>query len=224
MITEKLKGGNHEVLKKGFKQFMALFTVAVLLVSSVPCSVNAQEARQRVYTREGYEIIYSVSSRWSGNQNINITVSNTGEQDICGWAVSFVPGGKIYNIWDARVIACGDGEDTTAEYLIRSENYNGRIPAGGSISFGYQVATDSEECPADIKLCAERVILPEEVYTVSLNIQGDWQTGLRERLCCRIQERMIFISGSLRLIPISVSTACGTHGCQKIRLRVVPIL
>ena len=163
--------------KKGFKQFIALFTVAVLLVSSVPCSVKAQETAQRVYTHEGYEITYSVSGRWSGNQNINITVSNTDVQDICGWAVSFVPGGKIYNIWDARIIAGGDGEDTTAEYLIRSESYNGRIPAGGSISFGYQVATDSEEYPADIKLCAEKVILPEEAYTVSLNIQSDWQTG-----------------------------------------------
>lgn len=167
--------------KKGFKQFIALFTVAMLLVGSVPCSVNAQEDTQRVYTHEGYEIIYSVSSRWSGNQNINVTVSNTGEEDICGWALSFVPGGEIYSIWDARVMAGKDennNTDDTAECLIRSESYNGRIPAGGSISFGYQVATDSVEFPADIKLCAEKVVLPEEAYTVSLNIGSDWQTGV----------------------------------------------
>ena len=167
--------------KKGFKQFIALFTVAMLLVGSVPCSVNAQEDTQRVYTHEGYEIIYSVSSRWSGNQNINVMVSNTGEEDICGWALSFVSGGEIYSIWDARVIAGKDENnitDDTAEYLIRSESYNGRIPAGGSISFGYQVATDSVEFPADIKLCAEKVVLPEEAYTVSLNIGSDWQTGV----------------------------------------------
>lgn len=165
---------------KGFKRFIALFIVAVLLVGSVPCSVNAQEATQRVYTHEGYEIIYSVAGRWDNNQNINVTVSNTGEQDICGWAVSLVPGGEIYNIWSARVITCEGGENSaenTAEYLIRSENYNGCIPVGGSISFGYQVATDSVEFPTDIKLCAEKVILPEEMYTVSLNIHSDWQTG-----------------------------------------------
>ncbi|MBD5485378.1 MAG: VWA domain-containing protein [Lachnospiraceae bacterium] len=167
--------------KKGFKQFIALFTVAMLLVGSVPCSVNAQEDTQRVYTHEGYEIIYSVSSRWSGNQNINVTVSNTGEEDICGWALSFVPGGEIYSIWDARVMTGKEEKnntENTAEYLIRSESYNGRIPAGGSISFGYQVATDSMEFPADIKLCAEKVVLPEAAYTVSLNIGSDWQTGV----------------------------------------------
>lgn len=167
--------------KKGFKQFIALFTVAALLVGSVPCSVNAQEDAQRVYTHEGYEIIYAVSGRWSGNQNINVTISNTGEEDICGWAVSFVPGGEIYNIWNARVTACKDGENTTentAEYLIGSESYNGRIPAGGSISFGYQLAADFAEFPADIKLCTEKVILPEEAYMVSLNIHSDWQTGV----------------------------------------------
>ena len=97
---------------KGFKRFIALFIVAVLLVGSVPCSVNAQEATQRVYTHEGYEIIYSVAGRWDNNQNINVTVSNTGEQDICGWAVSLVPGGEIYNIWNARVITCEGGENS----------------------------------------------------------------------------------------------------------------
>lgn len=166
--------------KKGFKRIIALFTAVMLLAVSVSGSVNAEEVTQRVYTHEGYEIIYSVTSRWSGNQNINVTVSNTGEEDICGWAISFVPGGEIYNIWNAWVMTCEDENyvENTAEYLIRSESYNGRIPVGGSISFGYQVATDSEEFPADIKLCTEKVILPEEAYNVSLNISSDWQTGV----------------------------------------------
>lgn len=167
--------------KKGMKRFIALLSVAVLLAGSVPCSVKAQEATQRVYTHEGYEIIYSVSGRWNGNQNINVTVSNTGGEDICGWALSFVPGGEIYSIWDARIMDCEDEKDNTentAEYLIGSETYNGRIPAGGSTSFGYQQAADSTEFPADIRLCAEKAILPEEAYMVSLNISSDWQTGV----------------------------------------------
>ncbi len=167
--------------KKGVKRFIALLSVAVLLAGSFPCSVKAQENTQRVYTHEGYEIIYSVSGRWNGNQNINVTVSNTGGEDICGWALSFVPGGEIYSIWDARIMDCEDEKDNTentAEYLIGSETYNGRIPAGGSTSFGYQLAADSTEFPADIRLCAEKAILPEEAYMVSLNISSDWQTGV----------------------------------------------
>ena len=34
------------------------------------------------------------------------------------------------------------------------------------------------EFPADIKLCAEKVVLHKEAYTVSLNIGSDWQTGV----------------------------------------------
>lgn len=196
IVTMKIEYDNRKTLRrksmryfnKGFKQFIALFIVAALFVGSVPCSVNAQEDAQRVYTHEGYDIIYAVSGRWSGNQNINVTISNTGEEDICGWAVSFVPGGEIYNIWNARVTACEDGENTTestAEYLIGSESYNGRIPAGGSISFGYQLAADSEEFPADITLCTEKVILPEEAYNVSLNIGSDWQTGVTGEIVLR---------------------------------------
>lgn len=48
----------------------------------------------------------------------------------------------------------------------------------GSISLGYQLAADSAEFPADIKLCTKKVILPEEAYMVSLNIHSDWQTGV----------------------------------------------
>ena len=99
--------------KKGVKRFIALLSVAVLLAGSFPCSVKAQENTQRVYTHEGYEIIYSVSGRWNGNQNINVTVSNTGGEDICGWALSFVPGGEIYSIWDARIMDCEDEKDNT---------------------------------------------------------------------------------------------------------------
>ena len=49
---------------------------------------------------------------------------------------------------------------------------------GGSTSFGYQLAADYTEFPADIRLCAEKAILPEEAYMVSLNISSDWQTGV----------------------------------------------
>lgn len=68
--------------KKRFRQFIVLLIVAMLLVGSVPCSVKAQEETKRVYTHEGYEIIYSVSGRWDGNRDIIVTVSNTGEKEI----------------------------------------------------------------------------------------------------------------------------------------------
>lgn len=38
------------------------------------------------------------------------------------------------------------------------------------------MATDSEEFPADIKLCTEKVLVPAEEYSVSLKMESDLQT------------------------------------------------
>ncbi|MEU6412270.1 cellulose binding domain-containing protein [Microbispora sp. NPDC046933] len=73
-------------------------------------------------------------NEWQGGFTGNVTVTNTSSSPVNGWTVgfSFPNDQKITGYWSADVTQ--SGSSVTAKNL----SYNGSIPAGGNVSFGFQ--------------------------------------------------------------------------------------
>jgi hypothetical protein len=71
---------------------------------------------------------------WGGGFTANVTVANTGNAAINGWSLGFtLPSGQaITSSWNASLT--GSSGAVTARNIA----WNGAIPAGGSVSFGFQ--------------------------------------------------------------------------------------
>jgi hypothetical protein len=76
---------------------------------------------------------YTANS-WTGGFTADVTVSNTGGSAWSGWTVGFAfPGDqKITNAWNAQVSQSG------SSVTAANASYNGTVPAGGSVDFGFQ--------------------------------------------------------------------------------------
>ena len=79
------------------------------------------------------KVSYVVQNQWPGGFTNSTTITNTGTTAITGWTLKFTfPGTQgITQIWNAS--ASLQGEQVTVQNL----SYNGSIPAGASISFGF---------------------------------------------------------------------------------------
>jgi hypothetical protein len=73
-------------------------------------------------------------SEWQGGVVANVSITNTGTAAVNGWTLKFTfPGDtKVGNAWNAVVQQSG------AAVTATNMSYNGGIPAGGNVSFGFQ--------------------------------------------------------------------------------------
>jgi hypothetical protein len=80
-------------------------------------------------------------SEWPGGFTANVTVSNTGNSTINGWALAFAfPGDqRITNAWGSTTSQNGNSVTAT------NVGYNATIPAGGNTSFGFQGTWSSND-------------------------------------------------------------------------------
>jgi hypothetical protein len=77
---------------------------------------------------------YVLWNSWSnGFSQSEVTVKNLGSTATTGWAVTltFPNGQKITQLWGGRTT------DTASPYVVTNETYNGVIPPGGSVTFGF---------------------------------------------------------------------------------------
>ncbi|MDT0443928.1 endo-1,4-beta-xylanase [Streptomyces johnsoniae] len=81
---------------------------------------------------EGCLATYQVTSRWNAGSVVQVGV--TVEEAVSGWSVSFsLPAGEsVTSHWNTQLTQAG----TTV--TARNAPYNGSIPAGGTLSFGFQ--------------------------------------------------------------------------------------
>jgi endoglucanase len=85
-------------------------------------------------TTDAYTVTYSVND-WGSGATVSITVKNNSAKALAGWAVAWTfPGNqKIVNIWNAVHSQSG------SEVTVKSTAYNAQLPAGGSVSFGFNL-------------------------------------------------------------------------------------
>lgn len=156
-------------MKKQGKRITALTVSAMLMLNMAATAVPVSaEGESKVYTHDGYSVEYTVKNEWTGNQNIEVTITNTGDDVLSGWAMGYNAFGEIGGLWNAKIY----GHQGT-EYILSSAGYNDELAPGQSTNFGYTLTGDKFKIPQNIVNCAERVDITEG-YNVYYNITADF--------------------------------------------------
>ena len=148
-------------------------TVSAILAASMAASVFTAvpvyaETGSATYTYDGYKVDYTVTNEWFGNQNVNVTLTNTSDEPILNWALGYDANGEISGIWNGYVYSKSD-----EDYIIKNSGYNYEIEPYRSVNFGYTLSGNELEAPERFELCSKRVDKASG-YDVKLNVTGDW--------------------------------------------------
>lgn len=83
----------------------------------------------------GCVISYS-QNEWGSGATVSVAIKNNGASAINGWTLawSFPGNQKITNLWNGSYTQSG------ASVSVRNASYNSTIPAGGSVTFGFNLS------------------------------------------------------------------------------------
>lgn len=157
-------------MKRRIISFLLSFVIAFVFI--LPANVLAAEENAKKYYGTGYEITYDIKSQWTGNQNVEVTVKNTGTEPLLNWALKYDAHGEINGLWNGTVLS----SDST-KYIIKNAGYNYEIKPEQSVTFGYTLSGEYMELPETIELCSQRTECDSENYSVTMDITDDWDTG-----------------------------------------------
>lgn len=156
-------------------------SVSAVLAASMAASVFTAvpvyaETSSATYTYDGYKVDYTVTNEWFGNQNVNVTLTNTSSESILNWALGYDANGEISGIWNGYVYSKSD-----EDYIIKNAGYNYEIEPYQSVNFGYTLSGDELEAPERFELCSKRVDKASG-YDVKLNVTGEWGESFQAEL------------------------------------------
>lgn len=82
-----------------------------------------------------YSVQY-IQNDWGSGATVNITIKNNSTQPVNGWTLTWTFSGnqKITNLW------CGSFTQNGAAVSVKNADYNGTIPAGGTVNFGFNLS------------------------------------------------------------------------------------
>ena len=75
---------------------------------------------------------YAIKDNWGSGFIGNMTVDG-GASGTHGWTIEFDAGFAITNIWGAEIVS-----HVGTHYVLRNASYNGDVPSGGNVTFGFQ--------------------------------------------------------------------------------------
>ncbi|MBQ8612857.1 MAG: cellulose binding domain-containing protein, partial [Ruminiclostridium sp.] len=147
-----------------------ILSLAIMLNTAAGISLPAAAESESIkeYVHNGYTVTYKVVSEWTGNQNVSVTIENTGEEEICGWALKYETAGEIDGLWNGKMYS--ENENTR---IVSAQSYNNIIYAGNKVTFGYIISGESFEFPEEMILCNEWTEIDENVE-ISYEILEDW--------------------------------------------------
>ncbi|HYH02904.1 MAG TPA: cellulose binding domain-containing protein, partial [Bacillota bacterium] len=87
-------------------------------------------------SQTGVSVNYAIQGDWGSGATINVTMKNNGTSAINGWTLAWnFPGNqKIVNLWNGSFTQSGTA------VTVKNMSYNGIIPAGGTVSFGFNIS------------------------------------------------------------------------------------
>lgn len=152
---------------------MLAAAMSISLFATVPVSA---ETGKTTYTYDGYSVEYNVTNEWEGNQTVEITVSNTGDESILNWALKYDAEGEISNLWNANIY-----EQTESDYVIKNVGWNYEIAPKQSVVYGYTLSGENISVPETFEIYSKRVDVTEG-YDVKCNYTQTWDTGVQGEL------------------------------------------
>ncbi len=152
---------------------MLAAAMSISLFATVPVSA---ETGKTTYTYDGYSVEYNVTNEWEGNQTVEITVSNTGDESILNWALKYDAEGEISNLWNANIY-----EQTESDYVIKNVGWNYEIAPNQSVVYGYTLSGENISVPETFEIYSKRVDVTEG-YDVKCNYNQVWDTGVQGEL------------------------------------------
>lgn len=109
---------------------------------------------KRVEVASGYETSLNVVDRWDTGMKAELSVTNTSDQPIEAWEMSFDTNFTIDNLWDGRIL-----DSTDNHYTIASEMWTNPIYSGDSKVIGFTAAIDLTLVPEITNVSLTSVIV-----------------------------------------------------------------
>ena len=97
---------------------------------------------KRVGVTFGYETSLNVVGRWDTGMKAELSVTNTSDEPIEAWELSFDTNFTINNLWDGRIL-----DSTDNHYTIASEMWTNPIYSGDSKVIGFTATIDPALVP-----------------------------------------------------------------------------
>lgn len=136
-------------------------------------TASAEERLTQNYVYDGYEVEFDVTDAWDGAFNADVKIANTGDAEICDWALTFEFTHEIQNLWDATVV-----EHTGNAYVIKNADWNANIKPGEGVAFGMTVLCDGEiSFPENFSFVMEEESVTTQSYSAEFTLYSEWETG-----------------------------------------------
>ncbi len=97
---------------------------------------------KRVEKTSGYEVDFNVVDQWNTGIKAELAISNTSDQPLEAWTVSFDSNFTINNLWDGRLLESADNH-----YTVASEMWTNPIAPGDSKKIGFTALIESDNTP-----------------------------------------------------------------------------
>ncbi len=163
-------------MKKGMKRLVSGLLALAMVLTTFGVNTKTASAEERMmqsYVYDGCEVDFDVTDAWDGAFNAEVKLANTGDAEICDWALTFEFAHEIQNLWNATVV-----EHTGNTYVIKNVDWNANIKPGESVTFGMTVLCDGEIAfPENFSFVMEEESVTVQDYSAEFALYSDWGTG-----------------------------------------------
>ncbi|MCL2053030.1 MAG: cellulose binding domain-containing protein [Oscillospiraceae bacterium] len=156
---------------KKFKQALSGFIATAMTLTIFASIPVVAQTGITTFNYSDFTVEYNIMNEWTGFQNIQITVTNTGDEPIYNWALKYNAGGEVTGIYNGVVV-----DNNGTNYVIKNAGYNYEIMPNASVNFGYTLAGDNLELPKNFENFSKRVDITEG-FDVQLIVTNEWDEG-----------------------------------------------
>ncbi|MCM1327183.1 MAG: cellulose binding domain-containing protein [Bacteroidales bacterium] len=135
---------------------------------------------QDTWEEDDYVIIFSLNDYWQDGYTANVTIENKSEEDMEEWSLKFLLADDIANIWNAFIEQIDEGALT-----VKNVGWNQDIPAGGSVTFGFNASSAFNGFPEAYTLLwsgSEKVKISVEDCAIEYLADSEWENGFSSRI------------------------------------------